>query len=240
MSRSTKMAVVAAWTAVVVAAGCASPGGNGRERDELERRLVSLEKETTRARLEVARLQQRIAELERAGSAPARRAEEAPESATSEVSSPEMTEETPLVQRRPVASVEVDELPEPEDLEPATGATYDEGLRLLRDGRPVEAEEALHRFAVANADSNLADNAWFWIGESRLVRGDIDGALAADRTTIERYPEGNKIPDALLKLGHALDLRGDVDSAREAWSELVRRYPYTAAAEQARARLAAP
>jgi len=225
---------IAGLAAALLFGGCASPGG-GRDRAELEHRLITLEKEATRARLEVARLQQRIAELERTRAA-ATSPKIAPERA--EAAEPaESMEEAPLVQSRPRAAVEVDELPDPQSPGDATGATYDEGLRLLRDGRPAEAEEALQRFADANPDSNLADNAWFWIGESRLVRGDADGALAAYRTTIERYPEGNKIPDALLKLGHALEQRGDVTAAREAWGELVRRYPYTSAAEQARARL---
>jgi len=239
MNRPTGFAV-AGLAIALLAGGCASPGGGGRERAELERRLVTLEKEATRARLEVARLQQRIAELERAGAAPTR-AVAAPQSVERGGESPgTLEEEAPLVESRPRPTLEVDELPEPESSVPANGATYDEGLRLLRDGQPAEAEEALRRFVAANADSNLADNAWFWIGESRLVRGDLDGALAAYRTTIERYPEGNKIPDALLKLGHALEQRGDASAAREAWGELVRRFPYTAAAEQARARLGGP
>lgn len=230
--------VATALTGVLLAAGCASPGGGGRERAELERRLVTLEKEATRARLEVARLQQRIAELERGRSVASQLAAAPPAETVPQADAP--IDEAPLVQSRPRVALEVDELPEPAESGPAIGATYDEGLRLLRDGRPADAEAALRRFAGENPDSNLADNAWFWIGESRLVRGDVDGALVAYRTTIERYPEGNKIPDALLKLGHALEQRGDASAAREAWNELVRRFPYTAAAEQARARLTAP
>jgi tol-pal system protein YbgF len=117
-------------------------------------------------------------------------------------------------------------------------ASYENGLRLLRDGRPAEAERELAAFALASPDSDLADNAWFWIGESRLARGDAEGALTAYRDAIDRYPDGNKVPDAMFKLGVAFEAAGDPAAAREAWGELLRRFPGSTAAERARERLA--
>ena len=78
------------------------------------------------------------------------------------------------------------------------------------------------------------DNAWFWIGEARLVRQQVPEALAAYRTAVESYPEGNKTPDALFKIAHCLALQGEPTMAAEVWTELVRRFPGTAAAERAR------
>jgi tol-pal system protein YbgF len=116
-------------------------------------------------------------------------------------------------------------------------AEYERGLELLRDQRPAEAEAAFARFVAAEPRSELADNAWFWIGESRLVRDDAAGALVAFRTAVESYPDGNKTPDALFKLGYCLDVGGDRARAAEVWRELVRRFPATVAAERARERL---
>jgi tol-pal system protein YbgF len=117
---------------------------------------------------------------------------------------------------------------------------YETALAPLREGRPAEAETALQGFVAAHPGSELADNAWYWIGEARLMRQDVGGALAAFRTAVESYPEGNKTPDSLFKLGHCLALQGDRERAVEVWSELARRFPSTAAAERAREALEAP
>ena len=55
---------------------------------------------------------------------------------------------------------------------------------------------------------------------------------------VERYPDGNKVPDALLKIGLGLENEGSAALAREVYDELVRPFPETAAAEAARPRLA--
>ena len=207
------------------------------ESEELVRRLVELERQVTKSRLEIERLQQRVADLEtrpQAAEAPL-----APPSGA--VAGETLAGEGPLSAPPPRAAIEVAELAEESPQAPESGEpSYEEGLELLRDGRSEEAERVLRTFADAQPDSELADNAWFWIGESRLARHDLDGAVEAYRTTIERYPEGNKIPDALLKLGHALAERGERNAAREVWSELVERFPATAAAERAKGRLLEP
>jgi tol-pal system protein YbgF len=117
---------------------------------------------------------------------------------------------------------------------------YERALAPLREGRAREAELALEGFVAAYPRSELTDNAWFWIGEARLMRQDVDGALAAFRTGVESFPDGNKTPDSLFKLGHCLALQGDRERAEEVWRELARRFPSTAAAERAREALGAP
>ncbi|HLF56002.1 MAG TPA: tol-pal system protein YbgF [Thermoanaerobaculia bacterium] len=269
-----KSRLAAALVLAALALGCASgstsssPWSAAAEHEELERRLLALERETTHARLEIERLQRRVAELEAAarprGAArptavppppaippPARRRSEsvpaapaAPIPNTAGDTVPNTTGDTVRdTTGDTVGGIEESELEEEAaSVAPASPATasYESALRILRDGDPADAERALRAFVASAPDSDLADNAWFWIGESLLVRGDARGALEAYRTAIDRYPEGNKIPDALFKLGHALALTGEPGAAREAWSELVRRFPDTAAAERASERLASP
>jgi TolA-binding protein len=67
----------------------------------------------------------------------------------------------------------------------------------------------------------------------------VRGALAAFRETVERHPRGNKVPDALLKVGEALAGLGDVEGAREAYGEVMRRFAGTTAAAVAEDRLEA-
>ena len=57
---------------------------------------------------------------------------------------------------------------------------------------------------------------------------------------VDRHPEGNKVPDALLKMGLCLEQLGDLAGAREVYTEIIRRFPGYAAsvtAEERRATL---
>ena len=99
----------------------------------------------------------------------------------------------------------------------------------------------LFRSVVESPQSELSDNAQFWIGASRFERGDFNGALAAFRRTVERYPDANKVPDALYKMGESFERLNERGQALAVYDELVRRYPDTAAASLAgerRAKLA--
>lgn len=55
---------------------------------------------------------------------------------------------------------------------------------------------------------------------------------------MEAYPEGNKVPDALLKAGRCLERLGDRQAATATYEEIVRRFGASAAAAAARERLA--
>jgi tol-pal system protein YbgF len=113
---------------------------------------------------------------------------------------------------------------------PAAQALYDQGYSLHNQGRYVDAEATFRRFLQSYPNTALSDNAQYWIGEARLARGDHRGALSAFFETVERYPEGNKVPDALLKAARSLQATGDLGGARMTYDELVRRFPNTAAA----------
>ena len=116
---------------------------------------------------------------------------------------------------------------------------YESSLEFLEQGRLPVAEEGFRRFLAQNPDSDLADNAQFWLAESALRRADAVSALAGFRAVVENYPEGNKVPDALLKVGFCLATLGEADSAALVYRELLERFPATAAAETARRRLGA-
>jgi TolA-binding protein len=54
---------------------------------------------------------------------------------------------------------------------------------------------------------------------------------------LQRYPEGNKVPDALIKEGDCLAGLGDKDGARGRYEEVSRRFPGSAAAVMAEERI---
>jgi TolA-binding protein len=58
------------------------------------------------------------------------------------------------------------------------------------------------------------------------------------RKVIEHYPSGNKVPDALLKVGFSYLLLGSTEAGRQTLSQLQRSYPRHEAAGLASARLA--
>jgi tol-pal system protein YbgF len=242
MRRATLPTVAAAATVALLAAGCAStrslfdPAAARERQAEVDRRIVELEKQVTKSTLEIERLRRQVERLEAdAATAPQREGAKAEAPAPGEV--PEPAPPANPVAAEPIEESDLDLAPA--GAAPAGGEVgeYEAALRLLRDGRPAEAEKALTAFLAAHPTSDLDDNAWFWIGESRRVRQDSAGALAAYRSGVERYPEGNKTPDALYRIGSCLRLEGDPAKADEVWRELVRRFPGTAAAERAREEL---
>lgn len=121
----------------------------------------------------------------------------------------------------------------------AAQSLYDRSYTLYNEGRYAEAEAAFRSYVETHPDTELADNAQFWIGECRFAQQDFEGALEAFLQTVERYPEGNKIPDAMLKAGRSLEELGNTEDALVTYREVRRRYPGTAASALAKERLAA-
>ncbi|MEM8959887.1 MAG: tol-pal system protein YbgF [Acidobacteriota bacterium] len=121
------------------------------------------------------------------------------------------------------------------DVVDATGqAIYDEGYTLFHRQQYDGAEARFAEFLGGWGRSDLADNAQFWIGECRYARDDYRGALEAFLGVVERYPEGNKVPDAMLKAGKSLEALGDPAGAAETYDEIVKTFPNSAAAAIAR------
>lgn len=150
----------------------------------------------------------------------------------------------PVPSTAPPAAGQVPTSPAPEGkrepVTPAVQAFYDRGYTLYHQKHYVDAEASFQRFLQAEPNSELADNAQYWIGECRYSRGDMRGALAAFRETVARYPAGNKTADALLKAGMSLENIGDKEAARNTYQEVLKRYPGTAVAavaEERRAKL---
>lgn len=85
--------------------------------------------------------------------------------------------------------------------------------------------------------SNLADNAQYWIGESHYGLREFDQAIIEFDAVRRRYPQGEKVPAALLKQGFAFAELGEKLNARLLLQEVVERYPDTPEAGKAKLRL---
>ncbi|MDH4066877.1 MAG: tetratricopeptide repeat protein, partial [Acidobacteriota bacterium] len=216
---------------LLVAGGCSSGlAGKSAAADatpvaeeirRLKAHVVELERRAAMVEVEVKRLQKRLAELDagtgtataaagdvaaaaanRNRPAPAPRTEAAAPSAAADlgVEVTDLTADSVPATPASEASAEADTRPE-DGLSASAQALYDRGYTLFHQGRFVDSETAFQQFLQRFSDTVLGDNAQFWIAEARYARGDLSGALAAFRETVARFPDGNKVPDAALKIG---------------------------------------
>ncbi len=86
-------------------------------------------------------------------------------------------------------------------------------------------------------DSELADNAQYWLAESHYVTKKFEQALGEFETVIEKYPRSRKVPDALLKMGYCNYELKQWGAARDSLKRVQAEYPETTAARLAGQRL---
>lgn len=114
---------------------------------------------------------------------------------------------------------------------------YQAAFELLKEERYEPAAMAFQQFLVTYPDSELADNAQYWLAESHYVTRKFDEALAAFEIVITRYPRSRKVPDALLKTGYCNYELKSWDAARGSLARVQADYPETTAARLAGQRL---
>lgn len=117
---------------------------------------------------------------------------------------------------------------------------YRQALETLRAGNPRGALEVFRRFLDGNPRHDYADNAQYWIGECLYDLHEYRAAEPEFRKVIERYPDGNKVPDAMLKLGFTLLAQQQQSAGRQVLESLTRAFPKHEAARLAAYRLAHP
>ncbi|MGE0546439.1 MAG: tol-pal system protein YbgF [Kofleriaceae bacterium] len=114
---------------------------------------------------------------------------------------------------------------------------YRSAVELVRAGKHTDAVAALRAFLTKFPRHEYADNAQYWLGEAFYAQRDYSHALAEFRVVIETYPRGNKVPDALLKVGFCYGALGQHDKARAVLEQVVTLYPNTEPAALAAKRL---
>jgi len=114
---------------------------------------------------------------------------------------------------------------------------YDRALGYHKDGRHEKAIADFESFLKTYPESDLADNAYFWIGECLRASGKHEEAILAYQKVINGYPNGNKVPPAMLHQGLAFEKINDKTTANLVYKKLVKKFPNTEEAEIARKRL---
>jgi len=116
---------------------------------------------------------------------------------------------------------------------------YNGAMRDKSAGNSDLAIEQFQNYLKWFGNTDLAPNAQYYIGEIKYLRGDLDGALMAFDTLLEKYPDNPKTSDAMLQKGRALVKAGFKAEARQEFTSLVKKFPSHDNAAKARTELAA-
>jgi len=104
-------------------------------------------------------------------------------------------------------------------------------------GQYAAAVLGFDAFLRAFPRSELADDAYFSIGESNYSQNRFAEAVAAYNQVIQTYPGTNAVPDAYYKRGLAQERLGQLDAARASWQAVSKSFPDSAAATLAKQNL---
>ena len=118
-----------------------------------------------------------------------------------------------------------------------SGKLYRKARSLLLEGNFKKAEVLFMQFIKKYPENDLADNAFYWLGECHYTTGDYKGAVKIFKALVKKYPKRGKVPDALLKTAYAYLSLDDINRASYYLKLVVRKYPFTAAGEKAELKL---
>jgi tol-pal system protein YbgF len=119
------------------------------------------------------------------------------------------------------------------DKESLYGAAYE----LFKEAKYDKSREAFENFLKQYPDTEFSDNAQFWIGECYYFEKKYEKAIVEYEKVAKNFPEGNKVPYALLKQGLSFLKLGDKASAKLLLQQVTKDFPNTSQARIARARL---
>ena len=114
---------------------------------------------------------------------------------------------------------------------------YQAAFELLKEQRYDDAGLAFQEFLDTFPESELADNAQYWLAESHYVTQKFERALREFGVVIEKFQRSRKVPDALLKMGYCNYELKRWDQARASLKQVQTEYPETTAARLAGQRL---
>lgn len=109
---------------------------------------------------------------------------------------------------------------------PSTRQQYDRAIALLRSQKFSGAERAFRGFIEKTPPEHaLQANAHYWLAETYYFRRDYQRAAYTFADGFQKYPDGGKAPDSLLKLGMSLGKLGQKQKACTAFSRLLANFP---------------
>jgi tol-pal system protein YbgF len=120
---------------------------------------------------------------------------------------------------------------------PSADTLYSNGLRDITSGKYDLARSEFQDYLKFYADTDLASNAQFYLGEIAYSQKSFDVAVAEYEKVLTNYPKSFKLAPARLKKGMALIELGQKTAGVRELREVVKRYPGTEEDRRARAKL---
>jgi tol-pal system protein YbgF len=102
---------------------------------------------------------------------------------------------------------------------------YDAAMRDFTRGSYALARDGFEEVVRRFPQSELADNAAYWLGETFYAEGEYADALDRFDQVLRAYPTGDILPSALLKTGYCQLELGDREAAIAAFQRLRSEYP---------------
>ncbi|MDY0221080.1 MAG: tol-pal system protein YbgF [Desulfobacterium sp.] len=116
---------------------------------------------------------------------------------------------------------------------------YNRARSLLLEENFQGAAGLFKEYVKQFPDSELADNALYWLGECHYSQGEYQTAIKIFKDVVTLYPKREKVPDALLKTAYSYLILDDSDRAHHYLKLVVKGYPFTQAGEKAEQKLKA-
>lgn len=117
---------------------------------------------------------------------------------------------------------------------PEIQAAYKASYDLIRSKEYDKAADAFTKFINNYPNTDLTGNAYYWLGQLKLVLGDPKNALEQFSTVVNKFPGHNKEPDAIYKLGLVNDQLDNKIAAKRYLIDVIERFPVSDAAKLAK------
>jgi len=141
---------------------------------------------------------------------------------------------TPVKALPPVAPVAVTSKVDNAASAEAEKNTYTSAYLALKSGRYDEAANAFNKQLDLYPNGEYADQAWYWLGETRLAQHDSERALNAFKYVADHYPNSVKHAAALFKLGQISESKNHFKASALYYKRLIRDHADSSLAELAR------
>ena len=114
---------------------------------------------------------------------------------------------------------------------------YKDSLAAYRSANYADALTGFQAFLESKPRADYVDNALYWIGECQFGLGDYNQAISFFHRVVHEQPDGNKVPDAMLKMSLAFEQLGRSEDAKKTLEQLTSQYPATNAGQMGKKKL---
>lgn len=114
---------------------------------------------------------------------------------------------------------------------------FDSAIARLRAADFEGAATALNVFLARYPQTGYHESAHYWLGNAHYGQRQHREAIRAFRALVDRSPDHQRTPEAMLSIANCQAELKDSESARRTLEQLIRQHPQTEAAQAARDRL---